>query len=604
MFSSKSSGSRINPALSAIPVFERQEIPSHTLLELRLACAAVIKETGPSGAELDAILNQADPLEQYKKEEQHRKDIEKIRLQAARTHVSAFPPVKGARTRDRLSKSNLDSLNISSTSLASPQPIPKSVILKPLIPAASKLPAEAVELDSQSLERKLSRKPVPRREEEKVWKTRPPYEGRSKSVSADYHRYQQQQAHSQNHGRTGASSTSTTRSNTTFDQHASTSQTSFTNTPADVKRSSLQQHPMRSSSRNRTLRPARRDDNSRMPSETDFFSPNPDYEVPSLYHAKLVTRAPSRTRSRAGSIKDSIIGGIRDYIQPRASMDRASRPQSRRSRSITRDNSVTASRSSSMTRNSKEWMRNAASSLRRKGSISSLRSSRGDDEDRSRRRDKGPDLNRRLPPLPGLDSYKEPKKHIAQLLARSKFSPKMTTENSSRNLLSPIQTTQPLPCSQTQPAVSSQTVVNQVKASPDSTSSKHFPRIPFSDAVHDDAAEAVPQPSTSQEIKGSPDLLQEDALRRVVRQRIQQGGLTAEIFDMETDHSGLTRPRSTKQNSWELEQTQAEYIHSGKKSTQQKGDSVKDGAKKGFRGRFSKFMGQGHQDRNSAIASH
>lgn len=353
-------------------------------------------------------------------------------------------------------------------------------------------------------------------------------------------------------------------------------------------------------------RTTRQDDAGSMVSETDFFSPNPDYEVPSLYHAKLVSRVPSRPRSRAGSFKDSIIGGIRDYIQPRSSMDRTSRPGSRQSRSVTRDNSVTPSRSSSMTRNSKEWMKNAASSLRRKGSLTSLRSQRGDDEDRSRRKDRGPDLNRRLPPLPGLDSYKEPKKHISQLLARSKFYSKPATDNSSRNLLSPAHT-QAHPYVQTQPAMSSQTAVSQAKLSPESTSSNHFPRIPFSDVVLDDRAENVRQSSVSQQTKASQDLLDsnhEDELRRVVRQKIRQEVLSTEASGIENYQSGLKRSRSIKQNSWGLEQMEADYIPTGgNRSSQQKRVGIKDDTKKGFRGRFSKFMGQGH-DQHSVIASY
>ena len=57
------------------------------------------------------------------------------------------------------------------------------------------------------------------------------------------------------------------------------------------------------------------------------------------------------------------------------------------------------------------WLR----SFRHRGSFSSFRSARPEEEP-SRGREQGPDLNRSLPPLPGLDSYVEPKIHISQLM--------------------------------------------------------------------------------------------------------------------------------------------------------------------------------------------
>ena len=564
-------------------------------MELRLACAAIVKETGPTGAELEAILNQTDPLEQYKKEEQHRKDIEKIRLQAARTHASAFPPVRGARERDRLSKSNLGSVNVSSTSLLSPQPAPKQPSHRPLIPAAPlKNPLDSTEPESQSIRRPLSRKPVPHKQDERVLKAKPQLEVRLKSGEESAHQHQ--------HGHTEASSTSSTRSNTTVDNHASTNQTSFAHTPAvDNQRRSLQ-YPPRSSSQNQ-IRLDRQDGSGNVHSDMDFFAPNPDYEVPSLYHVKGGQSVPSRARSRAGSIKDSIIGGIRDYMQPRSSMDQNSRPQSRQSRSATRDSSKTPSRASSMTRNSKEWMRNAASSLRRKGSISSMISQRGNDDgdDRGRKKDKTVDLNRQLPPLPGLDSYKEPKKHIAQLLARSKFS--------SKSIVEPMSPTNDTDSTQTasQSDLSTQTITAQTKASPDSATSKQFPRIPFAENFGEDASDNARPLSSPKQRKRSTDPLnrdQEDELRRVVREKIQQGGLSKEAFDAQNKNDGVKRSKTVKQNSWELEKLEAGYISASQgKTSHQRSGSVSGSTKKGFRGRFSKLIGHG-STQSSVIASH
>lgn len=168
--------------------------------------------------------------------------------------------------------------------------------------------------------------------------------------------------------------------------------------------------------------------------DRDLSTPNPDYAIPTLHHAhsrqsmrdqSRQSRQQSRpcSRSHAGSIKDNIIDGIRDYIQPRPSVDHVSRSQSRRSSQAGSRSSSRPSSRGSMS-SSKGWLRNAANELRRKGSWSSFRSNREENPGkRGRAPDKGPDLNRSLPPLPGLDQYKEPKKHIGQLLAQPKAQP-------------------------------------------------------------------------------------------------------------------------------------------------------------------------------------
>lgn len=122
-----------------------------------------------------------------------------------------------------------------------------------------------------------------------------------------------------------------------------------------------------------------------------------------------------RPQSRTGSIRS----GIKDYIRPRASSDSM--------RSFRSDNgSRPSSRGDSSQPGLHSWWRGATSGLRRKGSWSSFRSARTNDgegeaaEERSGK-SKEVNLNRSLPALPGLDQYvelKEPKLHIAQLMAR------------------------------------------------------------------------------------------------------------------------------------------------------------------------------------------
>ena len=115
-----------------------------------------------------------------------------------------------------------------------------------------------------------------------------------------------------------------------------------------------------------------------------------------------------RPLSRASSIGSSIASGISNYIRPRASHD------SMRSEYTDTGLSRSVSRSSSVGRRGSWWK---GSSLRRKGSWSSFRSVRPEEEEpRKHRKNGGPNLNRPLPALPGLDQYKEAKTHIGQLM--------------------------------------------------------------------------------------------------------------------------------------------------------------------------------------------
>ena len=119
-----------------------------------------------------------------------------------------------------------------------------------------------------------------------------------------------------------------------------------------------------------------------------------------------------RRLSRASSIGSSIASGISNYIRPRASNDSL-----RSECTNTSDLSRSVSRSSSVGRRGSWWK---GSSLRRKGSWSSFRSARPEEEEpRKHRKNGGPNLNRPLPALPGLDQYKEAKTHIGQLMKSS-----------------------------------------------------------------------------------------------------------------------------------------------------------------------------------------
>ena len=408
-------------------------LSSQTLHELRVACAAILKETGPSGAEYDAIINQPDPLQTYQKE------VAKVRSKASATQQSNFVLGKPPKPKEKKTTKDGFSANQSSTTLPINLPFSSSAANAGAIKSSSTLPLpdrreEVSPLSEDGGDRKLPRHPAQIGEDTALANIRAAMDLRPKTSAAacvDYPAF------------SANSSRSTSRSYQTNDPHrVSTGMTSFAQTPADEKRIS-NQLPRRAASSDGpqgkywTTKELSRLSRSDL-GQPDFTVPNPDYMVPTLYPrlppSRQSTRERSRSRSRAGSIAEGIRDGIRDYIRPRPSFD-YSRSQSRldsrsgsraesrfesrsESRAESRSSSRPASRGSTAS-TSRNWFRNAATGLRRKGSWSSFRSNRpeDDEQERSRGRDKGPDLNRSLPPLPGLDQYKEPKMHIAQLMA-------------------------------------------------------------------------------------------------------------------------------------------------------------------------------------------
>ena len=210
-------------------------------------------------------------------------------------------------------------------------------------------------------------------------------------------------------------STSTTRTNTTYDGHRpSTGITSMNMTPANRKSASSANHKtseqVLGSSRAATMADATA--KSLMAMElarrrTDPAPPTNSMRPPSrssIRQGELSTRP----TSRAGSIREN----IRDYIRPRASME-----TTRSERSLSRSES-----GQSLSKGGSWWRGTGA---RRKSSWSSFRSARPDDETEAHGKDRGPDLNRALPALPGLDQYQEKKApmHISQLMRSSKKAP-------------------------------------------------------------------------------------------------------------------------------------------------------------------------------------
>ena len=239
-------------------------------------------------------------------------------------------------------------------------------------------------------------------------------------------------------GASGESSKSTSRSYTDYDNKfprpTSTAATSAALTPGDDKKPPSFDY---------NRRPSYGSSHHRRPSEESYRSDESEQAKlwrqkklliqqaeDRYYNSGLAARPGSRTSkrsrsklsmredsdseyerplSRASSIGSSIASGISNYIRPRASQD-----SMRSGYSDSSGLSRSGSRSSSTGRRGSWWK---GSGLRRKGSWSSFRSARPEEEEpRKLKKNGGPNLNRPLPALPGLDQYKEAKTHIGQLM--------------------------------------------------------------------------------------------------------------------------------------------------------------------------------------------
>ena len=212
-------------------------------------------------------------------------------------------------------------------------------------------------------------------------------------------------------------SSSTTRTNTTYDRGRSTGLTSAALTPRDsnneerfsqrISEQILQDGPSASMA-DATAKAWMAQELAKRRAETASAPP------PSRARAE-----PERPQSRAGSIKE----GIKQYIRPRASQDSL--------RSVARSEST--ARDSNNGKNGGTWWRGG--SMRRQGSSKSLRDGQDNDPGRPLSFIRGTDLNRALPALPGLDNWQEKKKppmHIAHLMrGSSNANPKSPTQGSS-----------------------------------------------------------------------------------------------------------------------------------------------------------------------------
>ena len=204
-------------------------------------------------------------------------------------------------------------------------------------------------------------------------------------------------------------STSTTNTNTTFDERYSQS-TGVTTLPSTSHTPGLTTHKRVSDPVSNGRPGTNRADSA----AKDWMALEFARRQRRLEEEQRQQEQPPRPSSRAGSIR-SFSSGIREYIRPQSSKDSLRSAYTRDEASSTKD----ANGGSSGSR----WF----GSLRRRGSFSSWKSGSANEMDvEGTTPAEVVDLNRALPPLPGLDQYKEeeqPRKktpnHIAHLMRAS-----------------------------------------------------------------------------------------------------------------------------------------------------------------------------------------
>ena len=380
-----------SPPYSPTPSeMERPTLTREVQAELHRACAIIVRETNPEADEDEDLPDHQETLRRYEEYKAH-KAAEQARAAKTDRHASS-------RRQDEPR-----------------HPAPK---VAPYVPThaardnMAKLPSFPFEpLEPTHTKHSVSNRSKGKEAADPLAHVRATLDTRPKTSAAACTDYS---------GPSVDTSASTSRTNTTYDNRGrpvSTGLTSLALTPGDDKRASyttkrvseqVLQDGTSASLADATAKAwmvqelARRraehdkSGNAGRPGSTRLAQPKP-YE------------AADRPLSRAGSIAGSVRDGIVSYIRPRASMDSV---RSAKDGGLSR----TQSRSSSVKSGSKFSWR--PKDLRRKGSWSSFRSAKPELGEEQTAADQGPNLNRALPALPGLDSYKEkkPPTHVAMLM--------------------------------------------------------------------------------------------------------------------------------------------------------------------------------------------
>lgn len=368
---------------------ERPVVPIHIIAELRVCCAIVVNETNPP--EYDDVPDHREMLKKYIVE----RDAQKAQAEKAAAKEERRVSTRPQRKRDSTTDAT-DSTPYRHVPQTAASNFEATASVRK--PSLSHLDIPTFEPLEPCHTKASSKKPQERNGALETIRTA--MDARPKTSAGACIDYS---------GPSVESSNSTSRSTTTYNDfnRPSTGQTSLAITPGDDKRCSYtagctsEPDPESSSIADATAKVWMAQELARRRAEYQSTG----------QAARPASRATmQRSGSRAGSIAGSVLEGVRDYIKPRASLDSV-RSEYNLSRTQSRSGSIRSDKSNT-------WHR--VKGLRRKNSWSSFRSATVEPEPTtSTAPDGGVNLNRALPALPGLDSYKEKKPkptHIAQLI--------------------------------------------------------------------------------------------------------------------------------------------------------------------------------------------
>lgn len=379
---------------------ERPVIPSDVIADLRVCCAIVVNETNPP--EYDDVPDHREMLKKYIQE----RDAQKAQAEKRAAREKRF---ESSSRSHRRADSSGDAYN--------PTPyrhVPQNAasnfeattsIRKPSFSYLDTSTFEPLEPTHTTASGQQSAKPE---RNEALEQIRAVLDTRPKTSAAACVDYS---------GPSIESSKSTSRSNTTYDEFGrpSTGHTSLVMTPGDDKRASYTSGRVSEQILQDGESASLADAAARAWMVQELARRRAEYQSTGQA-ARPASRATMQRpgSSRAGSIAESVIEGVRDYIRPRASMDSMRSDYNGLSRSHSRSGSIKSNKSNT-------WQR--VKGLRRKNSWSSFRSAKPEPEPTTSTAPNGElNLNRALPALPGLDQYKEKKAkptHIAQLMGGS-----------------------------------------------------------------------------------------------------------------------------------------------------------------------------------------
>ena len=427
-----------SPPYSPTPSeMERPSFHPQTVFDLRQACAILVNETNPPDPD-----DEPDHRETLRRFEAERKAKHVAQARAAEVKPPKTEPreLKSAKAKNEVALK--DQSKRHSSTRPTQEPLPKPAVYQPTqtthqsatrhttavlnattgnkrpsephpVTATVGEPLEPTHTKVLSAKAQGKQKEVAPPDDSMIYEIRQSIQTRPKTSAAATVDYV---------GEHSDSSRSTSRSTSHFPSYrpTSTGLTSLAITPGEEKQRSHVRRPSDESYQEELARREAedwmREKLAQRQAEQQYTASGPARPASRSSRLSRMTgrsEVGDRPVSRAGSFAGSIADSISNYIRPRGNSLSADSMRSGRTSAMS-----DASRSSSMSRDSSTGRQGffRRNSLRRKGSWASFRSARPDQEEKNTKKNGEPNLNRPLPALPGLDSYKESKPHIGQLM--------------------------------------------------------------------------------------------------------------------------------------------------------------------------------------------